>query len=151
VLHAMARSCFGVGLLTMSFADRIMHGVENSNLPPSIEAAYYKKAIELKKRVIEIESNNDVKRMNLQRVNRDVQKLRMERALLIEMIRNGMSKVAPEDGSEESDDSAPPTPPVVKPTRMKRTSKGKGRDGEEEDGDDTVLPGTSPAPQDQGE
>lgn len=128
-----------------------MRGVENSNLPPSIEAAYYKKAIELKKRVVDIETNNDVKRQNLMRVNRDVQKLRMERALLIEMVRNGMAKVAPEEASEESDDSAPPSPPVNKPTRTKRSSKGKGRDGEDDEGDETMIPGTSPAPQDIGE
>jgi hypothetical protein len=127
-----------------------MHGVENSNLPPSIESAYYKKAIELKKRVLEIEANNDTKRMNLQRVNRDVKKLRMERALLIEMIRNGMTQVPAHDGSEESEDEAPPSPPVMKPTRMKRVGgKGKGRDDEDE-GDDTMLAGTSPAPQDHG-
>jgi hypothetical protein len=83
-----------------------MRGVSNSNLPPSIEGAYYKKSIELKRRIEEIEANNDKRRSNLERVNRDVQKLRLERALLIDMVKRG---VAGKPASSDKSDSPPPT------------------------------------------
>ena len=92
--------------LTRAFLERVMRGVSNSNLPPSIEGAYYKKSIELKRRIEEIEANNDKKRVTLERINRDVQKLRLERALLIDMVKRGMSAASP---TSDKSDSPPPT------------------------------------------
>ncbi|KAF2674029.1 hypothetical protein BT63DRAFT_419343 [Microthyrium microscopicum] len=100
--------------------ERVMRGVSNSNLPPSIEGAYYKKSIEIKRRIDEIEHNNDKRRSNLERVNRDVQKLRLERALLIDMVKRG---VAGKSALSDKSDSPPPTP-QEKPTRLKRKTKG---------------------------
>ena len=39
--------------------ERVARGVSNTNLPPSIEGAYYKKCIDIKRRIDEIEGNND--------------------------------------------------------------------------------------------
>jgi hypothetical protein len=83
-----------------------MRGVSNSNLPPSVEGAYYKKSIEIKRRIDEIEANNDKKRVSLERVKRDVQKLRLERALLINMIQQAMQ---PRPEESEKSSSPPPT------------------------------------------
>ena len=83
-----------------------MHGVSNSNLPPSVEAAYYRKCIELKRRVNEIESNNDKMRTNIERSHRACDKLRLERNVLIaEITRQTAQK---ETGSQKSE-SPPPT------------------------------------------
>jgi len=99
--------------------DRVMHGVSNSNLPPSVEAAYYRKCIELKRRVNEIESNNDKMRTSIERSHRACDKLRLERNVLIaEITRQTAQK---ETGSQKSE--SPPPTPQEKPTRTKRSRK----------------------------
>jgi len=81
-----------------------MHGVSsNSPLPPSVETAYYRKCIELKRRINDIEENNDILRTRKGRVNRAVLKLRMERAILLERIRKNMDL-----NLDESDRSTSP-------------------------------------------
>jgi hypothetical protein len=125
-------------------SDRIAHGVSNSPLPPSVEAAYYQKCIDLKRRIQEIEGNNDKMRTTIDRSHRAVNKLRLERGFLVSEVVRQMAK---ETGSEKSD-SPPPTvrdlasnslhlsctmiqkltsspdfKPQEKPTRVKRSRK----------------------------
>jgi len=52
-------------------------------LPPSIEKAYYRKCIALKRRLNEIEEANDVARLKKIRLKRAVLKLRLERGFLL--------------------------------------------------------------------
>jgi hypothetical protein len=88
--------------------DRVIHGVStNSPLPPSVETAYYRKCIELKRRINEIEDNNDSLRVKKLRIERAILKMRLERALLLEQIAHKM-KLNPDD----SDDSNSPPPTV---------------------------------------
>jgi hypothetical protein len=86
---------------------RVMQGVTpNTPLPPSVEAAYYRKCIELKRRINEIEESNDVIRTRKARVERAVLKLRLERTFLLEQLQKRMDRNV--DESDESD-SPPPT------------------------------------------
>ncbi|EEP81453.1 predicted protein [Uncinocarpus reesii 1704] len=54
--------------------------------PPSIEAAYKQKCIDLKKRLQEIEAHNDMLRIRNERGRRYVQKMRLESCILLERL-----------------------------------------------------------------
>jgi hypothetical protein len=100
-------------------AERILHGTSNSPLPPSVEAAYYKKCIELKRRLTEIEANNDRMRVALVRHRRAVRKHRLERAFLLDALARGMADrpgSESERGSEDEDDEEPAS--VRSPSRF---------------------------------
>jgi cobalamin biosynthesis Mg chelatase CobN len=85
-----------------------MHGVSaNSPLPPSVEAAYYRKCIELKRRIEEIERNNDHMRQRKGRITRAIKKLRLERAFLLEALSRQM-----DENADDSDKSTTPLPTV---------------------------------------
>jgi len=117
----------------LAFIERAMQSVtSNSPLPPSVEAAYYRKCIELKRRINEIEDSNDVIRTRKARVERSIMKLRLERAFLLEQIAKRMEYNV--DDSDQSDSPAPTvrssdapleqsltkTQPQDKPLRSKR-------------------------------
>ena len=53
-------------------------------LPPSVEAAYKKKCIQLKKRLNEIEADNASKRIRMDRNKRFIEKMRLEQAIMLE-------------------------------------------------------------------
>lgn len=102
----------------MNLLERIAHGVSsNSPLPPSVETAYYRKCIELKRRINEIEDNNDTLRVKKQRIERAVLKMRIERAMLLEQIAQKMK-----ENPDDSDDSNSP-PPTVCHTRSFRPER----------------------------
>lgn len=85
-------------------------------LPPSVEAAYKKKCIELKRRLIEVDEDNDAKRLRIARLHRGIRKMRLERAYLLEALakrqkKNGSSvdgfPVAYDEESEGSSEGPP--------------------------------------------
>ncbi|KAK3313515.1 hypothetical protein B0H66DRAFT_594400 [Apodospora peruviana] len=85
-------------------------------LPPSVEEAYRRKCIKLKQRTIEVEEANDAARMRLSRLKRQVEKMRLERAFLLEQLSKRTStNVEDSDGSP-----SPPPTPKEKPLRIKR-------------------------------
>ena len=86
----------------------------NSPLPPSVEAAYYRKCIQLKRRINEIEESNDAVRLRKARVERAILKLRLERTFLLEQIESRMA-----NNVDESDDSESP-PPTVREAHTSR-------------------------------
>lgn len=99
-------------------------------LPPSVEAAYKKKCIELKRRLIEVDEDNDAKRLRIARLHQGIRKMRLERAYLLEALakrqkKNGGSvdgfPVAYDEESEGSSEG-PPTP-NEKPLRSKRSHR----------------------------
>jgi hypothetical protein len=93
-----------------AITERVMRGVsQNSGLPPSVETAYYRKCIELKRRINDIEENNDTMRTRKARTERAITKLRIERAILLERIRGNM-----EINLDDSDRSTTP-PRTVSP------------------------------------
>lgn len=54
--------------------------------PPSVEAAYKRKCIELKRRLNEIETHNDDLRLRNARGSRYIQKMRLESCMLLERL-----------------------------------------------------------------
>ena len=61
-------------------------------LPPSVEEAYKKKCIELKRRLQEVEETNDTFRLRKVRLMRGIRKMRLERAFLLETLGKRMKK-----------------------------------------------------------
>ena len=83
-------------------------------LPPSVEEAYRKKCIELKRRKTEVEESNDVFRVRKARINRSITKLRLERAYLLEGLAKRMKKTGGTidgifDEDSEGSSEGPPT------------------------------------------
>lgn len=68
--------------------ERPAHGSSSlpSNNPPSIEAAYKRKSIALKKRLTEIEEENEIMRLRNQRGWHFIQKMRLETCILLERL-----------------------------------------------------------------
>ncbi|KAF2273381.1 uncharacterized protein EI97DRAFT_469574 [Westerdykella ornata] len=93
----------------------------HKDLPPSVETAYYRKCIELRRRIHDIEENNDATRLRISRLNRAIMKMRLERAFLLEQLHKRM-----EYNIDDSDRStSPPPTPTDKPLRSKRTHRQK--------------------------
>lgn len=61
-------------------------------LPPSVEEAYKKKCIELKRRMNEVEESNDAFRLRKVRLMRGIRKMRLERAFLLDILGKRMRK-----------------------------------------------------------
>lgn len=91
------------------------------DLPPSVEVAYYRKCIELRRRIHDIEENNDGTRLRIKRLHRAITKMRLERAFLLEQLHKHMEYNV--DDSDRSS-SLPPTP-TDKPLRSKRSHRQK--------------------------
>ncbi|KAK6849453.1 HMG box protein [Apiospora arundinis] len=86
------------------------------SLPPTVEEAYRRKCIQLRARTNEIEEENDAYRLRAIRMKRQIQKLRLERAILLEQIQKRTStNVEDSEGSP-----SPPPTPEDKPLRVKR-------------------------------
>ncbi|WQF76345.1 Putative High mobility group box domain-containing protein [Colletotrichum destructivum] len=86
------------------------------SLPPSVEEAYRRKCVQLKQRTGEVEEENDATRVRLARIRRQIEKLRLERAFLLEQLAKRTStNVEDSDGSP-----SPPPTPQEKPLRTKR-------------------------------
>ncbi|MCJ1349020.1 hypothetical protein MMC31_007255 [Peltigera leucophlebia] len=99
-------------------------------LPPSVEEAYKKKCIELKRRMNEVEESNDAFRLRKIRLMRGIRKMRLERAFLLDILgkrmrkngagTNGLHGMYDEESEGSSD--GPPTP-LEKPLRSKRSHR----------------------------
>ncbi|KAK4239620.1 Non-histone protein 10 [Achaetomium macrosporum] len=76
-------------------------------LPPSVEEAYRRKCIQLKQRTSEVEEANDAARLRLARLKRQVEKMRLERAFLLEQLAKRTST------NVEDSDGSPSPPPTV--------------------------------------
>jgi hypothetical protein len=79
----------------------------HTDLPPSVEKAYYRKCIDLRRRINDIEENNAGTQLRLKRLNRAITKMRLERAFLLEQLAQRM-----EYNVDESDRSSSPPPTV---------------------------------------
>ncbi|KAK3676248.1 hypothetical protein LTR78_003998 [Recurvomyces mirabilis] len=95
-------------------------------LAPSVEKAYYRKCIELKRRLNEVEAANDEAKMRRVRLDRAIMKMRLERAFLLEQLSKRMEPNV--DGSEGSgDEGVLATPPLERPHRDKRRQTNEER------------------------
>lgn len=77
------------------------------SLPPSVEEAYRRKCVQLKNRTHEVEEANDAARLRLTRIRRQVEKLRIERAFLLEQLSKRTST------NVEDSEGSPSPPPTV--------------------------------------
>lgn len=77
-------------------------------LPPSVEEAYRRKCIQLKQRMNEVEEANDASRIRLTRMKRGIEKLRLERAFLLEQLAKRTST------NVEDSEGSPSPPPTVR-------------------------------------
>lgn len=77
-------------------------------LPPSVEEAYRRKCIQLKRRTNEVEEDNEAARLRLVRLRRGVEKLRLERAFLLDQLAKRTST------NVEDSDGSPSPPPTVR-------------------------------------
>lgn len=83
------------------------HGTVPPSLPPSVEEAYRRKCVQLKSRTNDVEEANDAARLRLARAKRQVEKLRIERAFLLEQLAKRTST------NVEDSDGSPSPPPTV--------------------------------------
>jgi len=75
-------------------------------LPASVEESYRQKCIDLKKRINEIESSNEVLVVRVQRAQRGIQRMRLERAFLLQQLEQ---RTDPKVDDSEGSPSPPPT------------------------------------------
>ena len=76
-------------------------------LAPSVEKAYYRKCIQLKRRLNEVETANEEARTRRVRLDRAIMKMRLERAFLLEQL---SKRVEPNvEGSDASGEEGPGT------------------------------------------
>ncbi|KAK9465502.1 hypothetical protein V1512DRAFT_265626 [Lipomyces arxii] len=100
------------------------------SIPRSEEIKYRQKCKDLKKRIQNIEEQNDILTLRLSRSRRAVQRMRLERALLLEKLEERtFLKVDDSDGSP----SPPPSPPRIHVRHRRRDSDG------------SLSPGADPA------
>lgn len=79
---------------------------QSATLPSSVEGSYRKKCKDLKKRINEIESSNELLASRIQRARRAIQRMRLERAFLLQQLEARIDdRVSDSDGSP----SPPPT------------------------------------------
>jgi hypothetical protein len=78
-----------------------------ANLPASVEQSYRQKCKEIKKRIVEIESSNDVLTSQIQRARRAIQRMRLERAFLLQQLEMRT------DIRVEDSEGSPSPPPTV--------------------------------------
>ena len=112
----------GDHIANLSSSRTVAAGTIPPPLPPSVEEAYKKKCIELKRRMQEVEESNDVFRVRKARLARGIRKMRLERAYLLEMLGKRMKKNGssvdgfPQPYDEESDGSSEGPPTVFIPS-----------------------------------
>ena len=90
-------------------------------LPPTVEEAYRKKCIELKRRMSEVEQNNDSVRLRKTRLLRGIRKMRLERSLLLNELKKRMRKSDSNGGYwDEDSEGSSENPPTVSPPFLLR-------------------------------
>lgn len=101
---------------TDTFFNVIAHA---PSLPPTVEEAYRRKCIQLKERSKEIEDENEGYRLRLSRLRRQIQKLRLERALILDQISKRTSS------NVEDSEGSPSPPPTVRSIMARRPEETK--------------------------
>lgn len=82
-------------------------------LPPSVEEAYRRKCIQLRARTLTVTEANEAARIRLLRMRRGIEKMRLERAFLLEQVERRVKIAGPDAESSEGSPSPPPTVRVV--------------------------------------
>ncbi|KAK9477404.1 high mobility group box domain-containing protein [Lipomyces japonicus] len=114
------------------------------SIPHSEELKYRQKCKDLKKRIQDIEEQNDALTLRLSRSKRAVQRMRLERAFLLEKLEERtFLKVDDSDGTP----SPPPSPPRIPRTQKRRDSDGSlSHDGDGPGGFTPISNGKAATP-----
>ncbi|KAF2768031.1 hypothetical protein EJ03DRAFT_135033 [Teratosphaeria nubilosa] len=95
----------------------------NTPLAPSVEKAYYRKCIQLKRRLNEVEAANDEAKLRRTRLERGIMKMRLERAFLLkEMEKRVNAPVGDPDLDTEPEDGVGSPPPRERGRGGRRTA-----------------------------
>ncbi|KAF4553403.1 Hypothetical protein D9617_7g031300 [Elsinoe fawcettii] len=111
------------------------HPTLNTPLPPSVEKAYYRKCIELKRRLNDVEEANDAARLRRARLDRAILKMRLERAFLLEQLGRRMEFVEEErerereEQRQEAREARDAREERERDARDGRTGEERGRNG----------------------
>jgi hypothetical protein len=81
--------------------------LNNNANPPSIELAYKKKCIQLKKRLNEIETENDSMRNRNKRAKSYIQKMRLETCIMLERLATLTGMLDEQQGSSAAQSGGP--------------------------------------------
>jgi hypothetical protein len=84
----------------------LTEATQNTPLAPSVEKAYYRKCIELKRRLNDVEEANDAARQRKARLNRAIMKMRLERAFLLEQLAKRLQNTTDGPGKPANNNSA---------------------------------------------
>ena len=96
------------------FRRQVATGRVPPSLPPTVEEAYRKKCIELKRRMSEVEQNNDSVRLRKTRLLRGIRKMRLERSLLLHELGKRMRKNGTNGYWDEDSEGSSESPPTVR-------------------------------------
>lgn len=142
ILPCVSGSDHPISSESFKISDRFMHeegdwvsadshavaaGSALPTLPPSVEEAYKKKCIQLKRRMNEVEESNDAFRLRKVRLMRGIRKMRLERAFLLEILgkrmkKNGSGPNGVHGFYDEESEGSSEGPPTVCYSRSKAPS-----------------------------
>ena len=94
---------------------KVAAGVIPPTLPPSVEEAYRKKCVELKRRMAEVEQSNDSFRLRKNRLLRGIRKIRLERTILLDLLGKRMRKNGDDGYYDDDSENSSEIPATVGP------------------------------------
>lgn len=105
--------------MTNKRTHKVTAGAIPPTLPPSVEEAYRKKCIELKRRMAEVEQSNDSFRLRKTRLLRGIRKLRLERTILLDLLGKRMEKNKEDGYYDYESENSSEIPATVRPSQQR--------------------------------
>jgi len=96
---------------------KVAAGTIPPTLPPTVEEAYRKKCVELKRRMAEVEQSNDSFRLRKTRLLRGIRKMRLERTILLDLLGKRMRKNGANGYYDTDSEGSSDGPPTVRHTQ----------------------------------
>jgi len=96
---------------------KVAAGTIPPTLPPTVEEAYRKKCVELKRRMAEVEQSNDNFRLRKTRLLRGIRKMRLERTILLDLLGKRMRKNGANGYYDTDSEGSSDGPPTVRHTQ----------------------------------
>lgn len=103
---------------------KVAAGTIPPTLPPTVEEAYRKKCVELKRRMAEVEQSNDSFRLRKNRLLRGIRKMRLERTILLDLLGKRMRKNGTNGYYDTDSEGSSDGPPTVRHTRPDNVDDG---------------------------
>lgn len=103
---------------------KVAAGTIPPTLPPTVEEAYRKKCVELKRRMTEVEQSNDSFRLRKNRLLRGIRKMRLERTILLDLLGKRMRKNGTNGYYDTDSEGSSDGPPTVRHARPDNVDDG---------------------------